>query len=231
MKALHSAQRLGFETSLRWLVFDDEEFTGDVIMVDGERTTIDPTDIESYYKSDDGRKANIRLSPKMDYVVKSSKKSSKSTWVAPLFEDSSKPKPKKKENNLTTIIYDESDNVVVKRSPKTTVSGKPLDDYHKVIHRIKSDNGFSIDVDGSYESAVKLKNELSKGRVLSMETVVIRSVMKPVDTYYILERHREGTLVEDSDFDSRDDAERRQTEITKSHPDDIVSIYHVEEVI
>lgn len=240
MEALHSAQRLGFETSLRWFVFDDDEFTGDVITVDNERININPQDIDTYYKSGDGRKPNIRLSPKMDYVAKSSKKrdGSKSTPKKEVDEkykkESTKPKPesKKKQVGSKTTIYDEPHKVVIKGPSKTTASGKPVDDgYHKVIHRITSENGFSIDVDGSYESAVKLKNELSKGRDLTVRTLVIRSVMKPVDTYYVLERHREGTLVEDIDYDSFDDAERRKNDIMKSHPNDVVSIYHVEEVI
>lgn len=216
MEVLHSARRLGFDTELHWLVYDDDGFTNVAITVDGQRINIDPTKIEQYYTSNDGTPLNIRLSHKADYTPQPTK----SEHV--IEEPKTDIKPKKKSNKKKKV---EPKPDIVPKTDDTTTLNKG---YNKVLYNINDGKGFSIDVDGSYDDAIKLKNEISRGRELTIQKLTILTHMSPVDTYYILEHYRDGKLFSDIDYEQFVDADRKRQNILQRYPNDVVNIYHVD---
>lgn len=229
MEVLYSARRLGMETSLKWLVYDDWDFKNEAITMDGQRIEVKPWEVNSYYRSLDDKPIDIRVTAKANASTHHEyqrKQAEKETEKVEDVKTEEPPKPTKSKK---------TDKKAKKAKPPQQVEDKTSNDalsydYHKVIYRLKGE-GFVMDVDGSYDDAVKLKNELSKGKHIDIVEVTIRPKSVVVDSYYILVHKRNGKIISDIDFDNVDDAKRHKDKIKTKYLQDMVLIYPVEESI
>ena len=166
MEVLYSAKRINNKTSLRWFVYDDDQYTGYAVTDDGNRIEVDHSDIQSFYQN----AINIRFSHKVDDSVISTKKKKKPTDSVNKKAFKHEPKPLKMEP--VTVSEDISEPDIIGS------------DYHKIIFSLyDDDSNFEIEVDGNESDAISLKNELSKKhKNLTIKKKIIRSMHQVIDT-------------------------------------------------
>lgn len=215
MEVLYSAKRINNETSLRWFVYDDDQYTGYAVTNDGKRIEVDHSNIQSFYQN----AINIRFSHKVDDSVISTKKKNKPTDSVNKKAIKHEPKPVKIEPVEVREDISEPD-----------IIGS---DYHKIIFSLyDEDSDFEIEVDGSENDAISLKNELSKKHQnLTIKKKIIRSVHQVIDTYTTIEHFKNGKIYFEMDFDDPKEASSMFQKRKLRYPNDDIRRYHVEEVI
>ena len=213
MEVLYSAKRINNETSLRWFVYDDDQYTGYAVTNDGKRIEVDHSNIQSFYQN----AIDIRFSHKVDDSVISTKK--KPTDSVNKKAIKHEPKPVKIEPVEVREDISEPD-----------IIGS---DYHKIIFSLyDEDSDFEIEVDGSENDAISLKNELSKKHQnLTIKKKIIRSVHQAIDTYTTIEHFKNGKIYFEMDFDDHKEASSMFQKRKLRYPNDDIRRYHVEEVI
>lgn len=209
MEVLYSAKRLNNETSLRWFVFNDDQYSGYAITNDGERIPVSPKQIKHYYKNP----VDLKFSHKVENSVARNKKKQKVTIDIP-----------------ESDMVDEKPLVKTPKPPE--IDHNLYGEYHKVIFSVIDDSGFEIEVDGNEDSAITLKNELSrKYKNLSIKKKIIRSVKEVIDTYTTVEHYKHGKIYFEMDFDDAKDASNMFNKRKTKYPNDDIRMYLVEEVI
>lgn len=235
MEMLYSAKRLGHTTKLRWLVYNDDQYTGYVIDDKGVKFPVNSDDLNSHYSGD----VDIRISAKVDSSIvrvkssdtpvqaksKNKEKVNKSK-VEPKKAKTKKVKPSNSVQANKFIIHDESDKL-------PSFKPKMAPNYHKDIFILSdSDSDFSIEVDGTLDVAESLLRELSsKHKNLVITKRTIRTMTKKLDEYYIIEHRRDGKLIFEMDFDLFEDADNIRVKRKSQYPNDEIYIHHVEEIL
>ena len=215
MEFLYSAKRLNNETDLRWFVYDDDQYTGYAVTNDGKRIEVDHSNIQTFYQN----AIDIRFSHKVDNSVISNKKKKQATFSENKKAIKHEPKPVKIEPVEVREDISEPD-----------IIGS---DYHKIIFSLyDEDSDFEIEVDGSENDAISLKNELSKKHQnLTIKKKIVRSVHQVIDTYTTIEHFKNGKIYFEMDFDDPKEAISMFQKRKLRYPNDDIRMYHVEEVI
>lgn len=226
MEILYSARRIDTTTSLRWFVFDDDVYSGYAITLDGERIEVDDSNINEFYDSPPCIKFTNKTSGIVTHTKNKASKvkpaeTTESNAGEPKSNKNAKTKVSKKETSIKPVVFEVSTEKVVSN------------DYHKVLYSLYDPNSdFHIEVDGTEDDALTLKNELSKRHNnLVLKKKTIRSMAEVIDRYTTIVHKRKGKVIFEMDFDDSTDASKAFEQRLSKHPNDNIRMYHVEETI
>lgn len=230
MKTLRNAFRLGYSTDLKWLVYDNDEYTGTAITTTGETVEVEPHEVADHYADDDGQSIDdFRLTHKIDQVTMSLK-SKKSPPTHKTSNKATAPEKKegKKAEAKTQRVVDSP--VVV---PEVAVEQVATEHFasRELFVLVDPTSDFRMEVDGTEDDAKKALSEHSRRHpMLFVQKRVIRQYDEVVDVYTILRvKDAHGKLVHECDYDSHDVAVKDSAYYAKKGLD--VSLYRVVEAI
>lgn len=221
MEVLYSAKRINNDTSLRWFVYDDDQYSGYAVTNDGQRIEVDYSNLQSFYINP----TDIEFSNKSTQTTTSTKngknaKAAKTSKKEPIEKKSqnSNVVAKKQKASAPKVVIPEESTVVVPA-------------YNKSIYAIKGKH-IDMEVDGSIDDANSMLNELKKRHQdVTLIKKTIRTIKEVVDRYTLVEHYRDGQLVFEMDFDDVSYAVTAFEKRKNQYPDDDVRMHHVEEVI
>lgn len=197
MRTLVNACRRGFDTKLKWLIFDDNQYSGQALTLDRETVEVSSDDLPSWYTGHDGEvMPSMKLSVKVTPRAISTKKSESSTTEA-----SKKSKKKKKMKESVVVVKEESP-----VAEDTVESSKPILDIFpttELFVLVDPDSDFRMEVEGTRDDAEKaLKEYITRHPRMTIEHRVIRAYDTVVDNYTIMRViDQKGTVIHECDYD------------------------------